>query len=167
MKKHLATLVATLTVCGAVHAATSAPDYTLSVALSHDGTPLATSTSIIRDSLGNESPFLLASGQSIGYGECTKLANGIKLNARQKFVGRRVEVETKKSEGGSFDLVVSATDTVSTGIAKTGPAHCVSEVVKTSGLDVRDIAVHLDSGKTVDVPLGDPHYKLVLKLVAE
>lgn len=167
MKKHLATLAAALTVYGAVHAATSAPDYTLTVVLSHDGTPLSTSTSIIRDSFGNESPFLLASGHSIGYGECTKLANGIKLNSRQKFVGRRVQVETKKSEGGSFDLVVSATDTVSTGIAKTGPADCVSEVVKTSGLDVQDVAVHLDAGTDVAVPLGDPHYKLVLKLVAE
>ncbi|RQN37223.1 hypothetical protein [Paraburkholderia tropica] len=167
MKKHLATIAAALTLSGAAQAATGSPDYVLTVGLAHDGTPLATSTSIIRDSLGAVSPLLFESGQSIGYGVCTKLANGIKLDSHQKFVGRRLLVDTKNSVGGSFDLVVSAADTSLSGVTKTGPADCVSEVVNTTGLDVHDVAVHLNAGESTTVRLGDPHYTLMLKLVAE
>ena len=167
MKKQLATLAAVITLCGVANAAPAVPHYELFVALSHDGVTVTAARSIIRDSFGNVVPLHVSSGTSVGYGECTKTANGQNLESHQKFVGHLLQVVPTKVDGNAFDLSVTAADTVATGITKEGPADCVREIVHTSGLDVHDIVAHMNAGDTTTVPLGDPHYKLVLKLVAE
>ncbi|MFP3554817.1 hypothetical protein SB861_29515 [Paraburkholderia sp. SIMBA_049] len=45
-----------------------------------------------------------------------------------------------------------------------GPSDCHSEVVDVRGLDVKDVGVDVANGQTVEVPLGDARYRLVLKL---
>ncbi|WP_321936175.1 hypothetical protein [Paraburkholderia sp. J8-2] len=167
MKKHLATLAAAISFCSLAHAAPAVPNYELFVALSHDGATLTTARSIIRDSFGNVVPLHVSSGTSVGYGECAKTANGQSVTSHQKFVGHLVQVVPTKIDGTAFDLSVTAADTLATGITNEGPADCVRQVVHTKGLDVHDIVVHMNAGDTTEVPIGDAHYKLVLKLVAE
>jgi len=136
------------------------------VTWTHDGAPVASATSIIRDPFGQTQPFHISTGDSNGYVDCTKLPNCVKLVSREKWVGQLVQVDTKKVDGETFDLAVTAIDTAATGKTKTGPANCVSEQVNTTGLEVHDVPVQLRAGSAAEVPLGDPHYKLALKLVA-
>ncbi|WP_028215103.1 hypothetical protein [Paraburkholderia mimosarum] len=166
MKKCLTALAITVALSTAAHAGPTAPSYTLDVTWTHDGAPVASATSIIRDPFGQTQPFRISSGDSLGYGECSKLPDGVKLVSRQKWVDRLVQVDTKKVDGETFDLAVTAIDTAATGKTKTGPADCVSEQINTTGLEVHDVPVHMRAGSTAEVPLGDPQYKLVLKLVA-
>ncbi|MFX1670877.1 hypothetical protein PWR63_00975 [Paraburkholderia sp. A2WS-5] len=166
MKKSLTALATSLALSTAAHAGPTARTYTLDATWTRDGVLVASETSIIRDALGKTQPFLSSSGDSIGYLECTKLPNGVRLVSHQKWVGRMLQINATKDDGESFDLDVTAIDTVSTGKTKTGTGDCVSEVVNTTGLEAPDINVHMHAGRTIEVPLGDPHYKLVLKLVA-
>jgi hypothetical protein len=50
------------------------------------------------------------------------------------------------------------------GIHKTGTADCTSEVVDVRGYTASDIAVELADGQTVEVPMKNPQYRLVLSL---
>jgi hypothetical protein len=167
LAKQLTTIAAVLAFCGVANAAPAAPSYELFVALSHDGVTVVTARSIIRDRSGKVVPLHVSSGTSVAYGECTKTANGQNVESHQKFVGHLVQVVPTRINDNAFDLSVTAADTIAAGITNEGPADCLRQVVHTSGLDAHDIVVHLNAGDTTEVPLGNAHYKLVLKLVAE
>ncbi|TDN59017.1 hypothetical protein [Paraburkholderia sp. BL10I2N1] len=125
---------------------------------------MVTGTTILKDQFGNETPFVISDGTEIGYGTCSKDGTTLRLRSNSQFVGRSIVVKPVGQEGEKIRLSISATDTVSTGIDEVGPADCRSQVVKTAGLDVSNVAATIADGATVEVPLGDPHYQLRLKL---
>ena len=133
----------------------------LDAALYKDGVPIVTGSSIIGDD--GKAPFVISNGENIGYGHCTKVGNTITLRSESTFVGRGLFIAPAMADGKAM-VSVTVHDTELLGKSEDGPADCRSQVVKTKGLVVEKRNVVIADGQTIDVPLGDAHYRLALKL---
>ncbi|CAD6559391.1 hypothetical protein ACFQ3P_32855 [Paraburkholderia sabiae] len=109
-------------------------------------------------------PVFKQRGQQVGYLQCTRTAIQIDRRVKTAFVGRSLAVTPVTFDGDKANLMISAMDTELTGKHEIGTADCVSEVLDVSGYSQSDIAVDVADGKTVDVPLSDPHYQLKVSL---
>ncbi|MGF6735533.1 hypothetical protein OKW50_007706 [Paraburkholderia youngii] len=134
----------------------------LDAALYKNGVQIVTGTSII----GNDgkAPFVISNGENISYGHCTKFGDTTTLRSESAFVGRALFIAPAMVDGNKAMVSVSVQDTEFVGKSEDGPADCRSEVVNTKGLIVEKRNVVVADGQTIDVPLGDSHYRLVLKL---
>jgi hypothetical protein len=161
LKTLLATTVAGAMITGA-HAATTIE--VLDVSWYKDGRLIDQG----RHTLGGDgmphSPGFTQRGEQVGYLQCTQTANQIDRRVKTAFVGRSLAVNPVTIDGDKAHLLISAMDTVLTSKHQIGTADCVSEVIDVSGYAQSDIAVDVTDGKTVDVPLSDPHYQLKVSL---
>jgi hypothetical protein len=164
MRKALfATAIAASLIAGA-HAAPIAQ--TLDVTWYKDGKVIDGGRHIVADGAG-VSTYLHRSGQEVGYVTCQTTAQGKKLVPSSVFVGRSLLIKPVLIDLDKLQLSVSAIDTAFDGKRKTGNADCASEVVDTHGYAASDIPVELNGTQTVEVPMKDPHYRLVLSLHPE
>jgi hypothetical protein len=136
----------------------------LDVALYKDGHQIAVGTTIIQDEIVGKAPFVISSGTHIGYGKCTKAGNTASLTSDSLFVGRAMFIDPVAVDATRAKLSVSVQDTEFVSKYEDGPADCRSETVSTKGLKVDKVIVDIADGQSVDVPLGDAHYRLALKL---
>ncbi|MGF6988451.1 hypothetical protein QFZ99_008015 [Paraburkholderia atlantica] len=134
----------------------------LDAALYKDGVPIVTGSSIIGDD--GKAPFVISNGENIGYGHCTKAGNTITLRSESTFVGRGLFIAPAMVDGNKAMVSVTVHDTEFIGKSEDGPADCRSQVVNKKGLVVEKRNVVVADGQTIDVPLGDAHYRLALKL---
>jgi len=161
----LLSIVLTSTMTTAVYAAaTAAPQEQLDVVLYKDGHQIATGRTVIYDELFGQRPFVVSSGTNVGYGTCTKDAATTRVRSESIFVGHAIFIKPVAIDGEKARLSVSVLDTEFAGKHDVGPSDCHSEVVDVRGLDVKDVGVDVANGQTLEVPLGDAHYRLVLKL---
>ena len=162
--KSLGTILVAGSLITCAHAETQPLRQEIDVALYKDGHQITVGTSIIADEFSGKKPFVLSSGTNIGYGACTKVSGGISLKSENVFVGRAVFIEPVEVAPGKAKLSVSVQDDEFTGRREVGPADCRSETIDTKGLRVEKINVDITDGQSLDVPLGDAHYRLTLKL---
>ncbi|MBB5420709.1 hypothetical protein [Paraburkholderia atlantica] len=134
----------------------------LDAALYKDGVQIVTGTSVIGNN--GKAPFVISNGENIAYGHCTKDGNTTTLRSESAFVGRALFIAPAMVDGNKAMVSVSVQDTEFVGKSEDGPADCRSEVVNTKGLIVEKRNVVVADGQTIDVPLGDAHYRLALKL---
>ena len=154
-------------IAGTGNAVAAAPvNQILEVVLVKDGQTIDAGRTVMKDQFGTVTPFVMTSGTEIGFGTRSKDGNTRQMSSNSKFVGRSIVVKPVAEESGKFRLSITATDTVSTGVDTVGPTDCPSQVVKTSGLEVKDVSATIADDETVDVPLGNPHYQLRLTLKA-
>lgn len=114
------------------------------------------------------SPYRHESGQSVGYATCTVVPpQQIKLTAASVFVGRSLLITPVSIDQRNVRLSVSAIDTVFDGKHTAESAGCTSEVVDVHGYTATDLHVQFTGTQTVEVPMKDPHYRLVLSLRPE
>jgi hypothetical protein len=149
---------------GSAHAAPLAQ--TLDITWYKDGKVIDSGRHIIADGSG-VSTYLHRSGQEIGYATCTSTPQETKLTSQSVFVGRSLLIKPVSIDLDNIGLSVSAIDTVSDGKHTTGTASCTSEVVDVQGYTATDIPVHLRGTQTVEVPMKDSRYRLVLSLHPE
>lgn len=162
--RSLSTILVAGSLIASAYAETQPIRQQLDVALYKDGHQITFGTSIIADEFSGKKPFAFSSGTNIGYGACTKVAGGISLKSENVFVGRAVFIEPVEVTLGKAKLSVSVQDDEFAGRREVGPADCRSESIDTKGLRVEKINVDITDGQPVDVPLGDAHYRLTLKL---
>ncbi|BCG05556.1 hypothetical protein PPGU19_101240 (plasmid) [Paraburkholderia sp. PGU19] len=136
---------------------------TLDITWYKDGKVIDQAQHIVNDGT-SLTPYLQRGGKEVGYANCTGSAGAMRLSAEKMFVGRSLLINPVSANAGKVQLSVSATDTALDGIRKTGTADCTSEVVDVHGYTASDIPVEIADGQTVDVPLKNPQYKLVLRL---
>ena len=146
------------------HAQTPPVRQQLDTTLFKDGHQIAVGTSIIADEINGKAPFVVSSGTHVGYGTCTKVGDTTTLKSESVFVGRAIVISPVVVDATKAKLSVSVQDTEFVGKHEAGPSDCRSEIVDSKGLKVADINVDIADGQTVEVPLGDVHYRLVLKL---
>ncbi|MEM5440389.1 hypothetical protein [Paraburkholderia diazotrophica] len=146
------------------HAEATSLQQQLDVALYKDGHQIATGTSIIKDEIVGKAPYTMRSGTEIGYGKCTKVGNATSLASDSVFVGLAMFIDPVVVDGTRAKLSVSVQDPEFMGKHGDGPVDCRSETVSTKGLKVNKVIVDIADGQSIDVPLGDPHYRLALKL---
>lgn len=146
------------------HAQTPPVRQQLDVNLFKDGHQIAMGSTIIADEISGKIPFVVSSGTHVGYGTCSKVGNTTTLKSEDLFVGRAMVISPVEIDGTRAKLSVSVQDTEFAGKHESGPSDCRSETVDSKGLKVANINVDIADGQTVEVPLGDAHYRLVLKL---
>jgi hypothetical protein len=162
--KALSPFIMTGAVITGAHAEAPSVQQQLDVALYKDGHQIAMGTSIIKDEIVGKAPYAMRSGTEIGYGKCTKVGNATSLASDSVFVGLAMFIDPVVVDGTRAKLSVSVQDTEFVGKYEDGPADCRSETVSTKGLKVNKVVVDIADGQSIDVPLGDPHYRLALKL---
>lgn len=161
-KTLFATAIAASLITGA-HAATPVTVQTLDVTWYKGGHLIDRGQHIVNDG-SSLATYVRRSGEEIGYASCSGAAGSVRLSAEKKFVGRSLLIRPVSANAGKVQLSVSAIDTTLDGIRKTGAADCTSEVVDVHGYTASDIPVELADGQTVEVPLNNPQYRLVLSL---
>jgi hypothetical protein len=161
-KTLFATAIAAILITSA-NAATPVTVQTLDVTWYKGGQVIDKGQHIVNDG-SSLATYLHRSGKDIGYASCTGAAGSIRLSAENKFVGRSLLIRPVSANAGKVQLSVSAIDTALDGIRKTETADCTSEVVDVHGYTASDIPVELADGQTVEVPLNNPQYRLVLSL---
>lgn len=162
-KTLFATAIAASLIASA-HAATTVQ--TLDVTWYKDGQVIDHGQHILNDGT-SLATYQHRSGQEVGYANCTSAAGTTRLSAETKFVGRSLLIQPITANAGKVQLSVSAIDTALAGIRKIATADCTSEVVDVHGYTASDIPVELADGQTVEVPLNNPHYRVVLTLHRE
>ncbi|BEU28023.1 hypothetical protein [Paraburkholderia sp. 22B1P] len=167
--KALSPLIITGAAITCAHAEATPVQQQLDVALYKDGHQIAMGTSIIKDEIVGKAPYAMRSGTEIGYGRCTKVGNtkvgnATSLASDSVFVGLAMFIDPVVVDGTRAQLSVSVQDTEFVGKHEDGPADCGSETVSTKGLKVNKVIVDIADGQSIDVPLGDTHYRLALKL---
>jgi hypothetical protein len=160
-------LFATAIAAGVVAGAHAAPlAQTLDITWYKDGQVIDTGRHIIGDRTGVFT-YLHRSGQEAGYVTCQATAQGTTLVSSSVFVGRSLLIKPVLIDLDKVKLSVSAVDTTFDGMRKTGNADCASQVVDTHGFAASDVSVEFNGAQTLEVPLNDPHYRLVLSLHPE
>lgn len=167
MKFAIKSLFASALTTSLIASAHAAPwAQTLEVTWYKDGKVIDSGRHIIADASG-VSTYLHRSGQEVGYATCTVTPQQTKLTASSVFVGRSLLIKPVAIDLDNVRLSVSATDTMLDGKHKAGTASCTSEVVDVHGYSANDLAVQFTGAQTVEVPMNDPHYRLVLSLHPE
>ncbi|CAG4923460.1 hypothetical protein [Paraburkholderia gardini] len=152
------------TVAIAAHAQAATKAQELDVAWFKDGHQIVAARQVINSDEIGPNPLLYSSGEQVPSARCIGGGNNVKLKGELVFVGRSLFVQPVAVHGDKARLLVSAMDTTSDGTRQTGPADCRSLVVDVHGLSEKDISVDISVGQSVDVPMKDAHYRLVLKL---
>jgi hypothetical protein len=162
ISKALLSIVLTSTI--AVTEVSAAPRAQLDVVFYKDGHEITTKRSYISDELFGQQPSAMSSGTEVGYETCTKDGPTTRVRSESVFVGHAIFIKPVAIDGEKARLSVSVLDTEFAGKHHVGPSDCRSEVVDVRGLDVKDVGVDVANGQTVEVPLGDVRYRLLLKL---
>lgn len=165
MKHRYTTLGAmAFTAAVAAHAQVATKAQELDVAWFKDGHQIVAARQVINSDEIGPNPLLYSSGEQVPSATCIGGGNSVKLKGEMVFVGRSLLVKPVAIDGDRAQLSVSTVDTTSVGSHQAGPADCRSLVVDVRGSSEKDIPVEISVGQTVDVPLKDAHYRLVLKL---
>ncbi|NUX57998.1 hypothetical protein [Paraburkholderia youngii] len=145
------------------NASAASPAQQVDVSFYKDGHLVSAGTSIIAHEFG-QSPFAYSSGTHVGFGTCHLEGATMRLQSESRFVGLSLVVKPVDVDANRVRLSVTAQDTEFVGKRDVGTADCHSEVVDVKGLEATNVTLDVADGQSVDVPLGDAHYRLVLKL---
>jgi hypothetical protein len=146
------------------NASAASPAQQIDVSFYKDGRLVSAGTSIIADEVFGRKPFTYYSGTQVAFGTCHLEGETRRTQSESRFVGVSLVVKPVDVDASKARLSVTAQDTEFTGKHDVGTADCHSEVVDVKGLETKNVTVDVTDGQSVDVPLGDAHYRLVLKL---
>ncbi|OLL27234.1 hypothetical protein BTH42_33875 [Burkholderia sp. SRS-W-2-2016] len=153
-----------LCACAIGNASAAAPAQQIDVSFYKDGHLVSAGTSIIAHEAFGRSPFAYSSGTHVGFGTCHLEGATMRLQSESRFVGLSLVVKPVDVDTNKARLSVTAQDTEFVGKRDSGTVDCHSEVVDVKGLEATDVTIDVVDGQSVDVPLGDARYRLVLKL---